>query len=240
MVSAIALAPFTLRFEVQLRKAKQKLTFQKLSMKKQVQASVIDDFWIYDIPLFDGTFDYYRNKPRPVRGKIHTSEEPYHLEEYEQDIRPIATLRGTRTYVMMHPYVFEPILTFTVGLYKQPKEYADQDAAIGKTLGGPKQDGVREVQIGSAQAWYYHQDKTIEVWECFLDSRFRKHPLVDDPQMQKLWQGFEAWLVTQFPQATRIVSPFSDPIAHSPEEYQAFLRSHRFEPVAKKAFGKRL
>jgi hypothetical protein len=124
--------------------------------------------------------------------------------------------------------------------YKKPKQYADLGEAIGETLGGPKQEGVRDVQIGNAQAWYYHQDKIIEIWECFLDSMFRTHPLVRDSHMQKLWQGLEQWLVKQFPQATRIVTPFNDPIAHSIEEYQEFLRSFGYESVAKAAFGKRL
>jgi hypothetical protein len=205
------------------------------------QKQVVDDFWTYDIALFAGVFSYYRNTPRPVRGKIHASEESYELMgRSEQDIRPIPTRRGTRTYVMLHPYVFEPILTLTVGLYKKPKQYADMGEAIGETVGQPKQEGVREVQIGSSQAWYYHQDKIIEIWECFLDSRFRKHPLVDDPHMHRLWQGFERWLVKQFPEATRIVTPFNDPIAHSLEEYQEFLRSLGYESVAKAAFGKSL
>jgi hypothetical protein len=204
------------------------------------QKPVVDDFWTQDIPLFDGVFHYYHDKPRPVRGKIHISEEPYRLDSFEQDIRPIETLKGTRTYVMLHPYVFEPILTLTVGLYNKPKQYADMGESIGETLGQPKQEGVREVQIGSSQVWYYHQDKILEIWECFLDSRFRTHPLVDDPHMHKLWQGFETWLIKQFPQTTRIVTPWNDPIAHSIEEYQAFLRSRGFEPVAKAAFGKRV
>src|SRR5439155_13871978 len=97
---------------------------------------MIDDFWTHDIFLFSGTFARYRNKPRPVRGNIHVSEEPYRLEEFEQDIRPIPTLKGTRTYVMLHPYVFEPILTMTVGLYNKPKQHADAGEAIGKTIGG--------------------------------------------------------------------------------------------------------
>ncbi len=79
----------------------------------------------------------------------------------ELDIRPIPTRKGTRTYVMVHPYVFEPILTLTVGLYKKPKHVADMGEAIGETLGQPRQEGVRDVQIGNAQAWYYHQDKIL-------------------------------------------------------------------------------
>ncbi len=198
-----------------------------------------DDFWTYDAPLFDGEFAYYRNQPRPVRGKIHVSEEPYELMgTSEQDIRPIPTQRGRRTYIMLHPYVFEPILTLTVGLYKKPKRVADMGEAIGETLGQPRQEGVREVQIGNAQAWYYHEDHILEVWECFLWEGFRSHPLVDDPHLRKLWQGVEAWLVKQFPQVTRIVTPFNDPIARSIEEYQTFLRSLGYGPVAKAAFGK--
>ncbi len=205
-----------------------------------MQKQSIDDFWTQDIFLFDAVFEVYRNKPGPVRGKIHTSEETYRLDSNEKDIRPIETLKGSRTYIMMHPYVMEPILTLTVGLYNKPKQYADQDEAIGETLGGAKQEGVRDVQIGNAQAWYYHEDKTIEVWECFVDSmfRFQKHPLASDPHMQKLWNSFEAWLVKQFPHAKRMVTPFNDPIAQTIEEYQEFLRSLGFGPVAKAAFGK--
>jgi len=202
--------------------------------------AVQDDFWTHDTFLFSGLFPRYRNMPRPVRGKIHTSEETYRLDAFERDIRPIDTLKGSRTYVMMHPYVLEPILTFSVGLYNKPKKYADQQEAIGETLGAPKQEGVRDVQIGSAQVWYYHQDKIIEIWECFLDSGFRSHPLVDDPHMKQLWQVFEKWLTGQFPEATRIVTPFNDPIAHSTKEYQAFLHSLGYSPVAKSAFGKLL
>ncbi len=199
---------------------------------------MIDDFWNHDIFLFSGTFPRYRNTPRPVRGKLHVSDEPYRIDAREQDIRPIPTPKGSRTYIMLHPYMLEPILTFTVGLYNKPKQYADQGEAIGETRGEPKQEGVREVQIGSAQAWYYHQDKIIEIWECFLFSGFRDHPFVADPHMQKLWLGFEGWLARQFPEATRIVTPFHDPIAHSIGEYQTFLRSLGYESVAKSAFGK--
>jgi hypothetical protein len=36
---------------------------------------------------------------------------------------------------MMHPYVLEPKLTFTVGLYTNPKQYADQESSIGEVIG---------------------------------------------------------------------------------------------------------
>jgi len=197
-----------------------------------------DDFWTHDIFLFSGTFQRYRNERRPVRGKIHTSQETYRLDTFEQDIRPMNTRKGTRTYVMLHPYVFEPILTFTVGLYNKPKQHADAGEVIGETIGEPKQEGVRDVQIGSAQAWYYHEDHILEIWECFLDSSFRTHPIASDPHMKTLWQAFEQWLTGQFPEAIRIVTPCNDPIAETIEEYQRFLHSQGFQRIAKSAFGK--
>jgi hypothetical protein len=203
--------------------------YNRQSMNQKHEA---DDFWTQDTFLFQGDFRYYHNKKRPVRGKMHTSEETYRLDSRERDIRPMETRKGRRTSVMMHPYVFEPILTLTVGLYTNPQQYADQESPIGETIGAPKQEGTREVQIGSAQAWYYHDDKILEIWECFLDARFRTHPFAHDPHMQKLWQQLEVWLTKQFPEATRMVTPCNDPIAETIEEYQEFLRSLGYTPVA--------
>jgi hypothetical protein len=141
---------------------------------------------------------------------------------------------------MMQPYVLEPMLTLSVGLFNKPKHYADQDSAVGKTMGQPKQRGFREVQVGNAQAWYYPADKIIVLWECFFDTRFSKHPFSEDTNMQNLWKGFEHWLLRQFPQATTLATPFNDPIAESIDEYQAFLKKIGYSPIAKAAFGKSL
>ena len=198
--------------------------------------AVQDDFWTHDTPLFEGSFRFYRNKPQPVRGKIHLSDEQYF--DVNREIVPIANpRRGNRTYVMMHPYVLEPILTFTVGLYSQPKHYADQGEVIGKTLSS-KQEGVRDVQIGNAQAWYYPEDQLIVLWECYLWDLVRDHQFVADTNIKSLWQAFETFLNQQFPKAIQIATPFNDPIANSIEEYQTFLRSLGYQPVAKAAFGK--
>ena len=166
------------------------------------------------------------------------SEETYSHRRHE--IIPLKAKEGTQTYVMMHPFVLEPILTLSVGLFQKQKQYADQASAIGKTIGKPNQEGFREIQVGNAQAWYYHTDKTIVLWECFFDGRFSIHPFSDDTNMQKLWQGFEHWLIKQFPQATTIATPFHDPIAESIEEYQSFLKTLGYSPIAEAAFGKKI
>jgi len=139
----------------------------------------------------------------------------------------------------MHPYVREPKLTFTVGLYPKPKHYADQESPIGEVIGS-HHEGFREAQVGNAQAWYYPTDKTIVLWECFFDARFRKHPLLTDTNMQNLWQSFEHYLLKKFPQATTLATPFNDPIAESIDEYQAFLKTLGYSPLAKAAYGKRI
>ena len=140
---------------------------------------------------------------------------------------------------MMHPYVLEPKLTFTVGLYAKPKKYADQESPIGEVIGS-NNEGKREVQLGNAQAWYYPADKTIVLWECFFEYRFRNHPLPEDANMQKLWQTFERYLVQKFPKAETMATPFNDPIAESIEEYQAFLKSLGYSPLSKSAYGKKV
>jgi hypothetical protein len=140
---------------------------------------------------------------------------------------------------MMQPYVREQIWLMSVGLYNKPKKYADQESAIGKTIGQPKQQGFRDVQVGNAQAWYYHEDKTIVLWECFFYDRFRRPPLDKDRNILHLWQSFEHWLIKQFPQANTIATPFNDPIAHSIEEYQTFLKSLGYAPFAEAAYGKK-
>jgi hypothetical protein len=58
--------------------------------------------------------------------------------------------------------------------------------------------------------------------------------------MQQLWKSFEHWLIQQFPQASTLATPFNDPIAESIDEYQAFLKTLGYSPIAQAAFGKNL
>ena len=166
----------------------------------------IDDYWTERIQLYTAQFTTYYTKPQKIWSRLHISEEKFSASKHE--IIPIKEQVGKRSYVMMQPYVLEPIF--------------------------------REAQAGKAQAWYYHSDKTIVLWECFFDRRFRRHPFDKDGNMQKLWKGFEHWLIKQFPKATILATPFNDPIAESIDEYQTFLKSLGYSPIAKAAFGKKL
>jgi len=198
---------------------------------------VEDDFWTERLPFFPARFPTYSAKPEKVCGRFHTSDERYF--DGSREIIPLTERRGQRTYVMMHPYVLEPKLTFTVGLYTKPKQYADQESPLGEVISS-NNEGLREVQVGNAQAWYYPADKTLVLWECFFDDRFRKLPLPEDTNMQHLWRAFEHYLLKQFPQATTLATPFNDPIAESIDEYQAFLKTLGYSPLAQGAFGKKV
>ncbi len=205
-------------------------------MKERIDI-VEDDFWTERRELFTAQFPTYYTKPERVWGRFHTSEEQYESSPHE--IISISQRKGARTYVMMQPYVREPKLTLTIDLYTNPKHYADQDSPLGEVIGS-NQEGFREAQVGNAQAWYYHTDKTIVLWECFFDDRFRKHPLPEDANMQKLWQSFEHYLLTKFPKASTLATPFNDPIAESIDEYQAFLKTLGYTSLAQGAFGKEI
>lgn len=196
-----------------------------------------DDYWMFDTPLFAGKFSYYHNEERMVQGKAYMTEERYSWGYNE--IVPLSKKTGVRYYVHLRPYVLEPQLFMTVGMYPKPKQYADQDSAVGEVL-STNVKGLHQHDIGNAQAYFYPEDKLILIWECFLESTYRSHPLKNALYMGKLWLAFEHWLMKQFPQATRFATPFNDPIARSIEEYQEFLRSLDYEPVAKAAFGKTL
>ena len=73
-----------------------------------------------------------------------------------------------------------------------------------------------------------------------VHGRFHKHPFATDTNMQQLWQSFERYLVQKFPQALTLATPFNDPIAESSEEYQAFLKTLGYSPLAEAAYGKKV
>src|SRR6266568_119950 len=102
---------------------------QPMSRRKDDQPPQEQPYYTLDTSLFEGTFRYFsrRNEPVLVRGKVHTSKEQYRLRQKETDIEPIQTLNGIRTYFHLKPYVFVPDIRLTIGLYKKPKQYADQE-----------------------------------------------------------------------------------------------------------------
>ncbi len=195
-------------------------------------------YYTLDTSLFQGIFRYFSRGREQVmvRGKIHESSEQYSLSKTEREIEPVSIAAGTRTYMHLKPYVQVPDIRLEVGLYPYPKQFKDHLPAIGEVTEAREQESMKEIGIGQAQAWSY-PDGTLVIWECFLEGHFRDMPLLYDQNMKGLWTGFESFLTTHFPQATRLVTPFNDPLFEL-EEYQQFLRILGYEPVAKAAYGK--
>src|SRR5437867_4383242 len=88
-----------------------------------------DPYWTDDTSLFEGSFRYTHNAPTTVRARVHVDEERYRLEAADLESSLIAYKTGTRSYVHLKPYVLEPEITLTVGLYPSAK-----DQAVGEVL----------------------------------------------------------------------------------------------------------
>src|SRR5260221_3424886 len=199
-------------------------------------------YWMFDTSLFHAPIGYFDRGllPVAVRGKIHTSQERYSRSKAEREIIPIQTLSGTHTYIHMKPYVQVPQITLTVGFFDKPKQYADMPPADGKVLSS-QETGINEIEIGNAQGYYYHPDKTLVIWECYLFSHFyeQQRPDPEDPNQASLWVSFEKFLLHQFPAAKKIATPWHDPLFED-TAYEAFLQFMGYEKIAQAAYGKNL
>jgi hypothetical protein len=169
-------------------------------------------YWTLDTFLFEGQFSYFGNSPVYVRGKVYQSEEKYRLRKAERDREPVHTLRGTRQYIDMRPFV--SVRNVTV-IESKPLW----------------------VEIGQIQAWYYPQDHLIVLWECFLHEFVREKPLLEDSNMRALWESVACFLLERFPEAARITTPSHDPLFEM-KKYHKFLSALGYQQVAKAAWGK--
>lgn len=196
-------------------------------------------YWTHDTSLFTGSFRYFGKEPVLVRGKLHLAEEPYSKTDADLEIVPLTQKKGRSTYVNMHAYVLVPDITLTIGLYPHPKQYADQEPAIGEVIGAREKPKMREQEIGDGQAWYYPADQTIVLWECGLYNPFEEAPIHQDPNMHGLWSGFERFLTSQFPEARQIATTQADP-DYQTDQYQEFLTAFGYtpHPTARAAWAK--
>src|SRR5579884_470811 len=73
-------------------------------------------------------------------------------------------------------------------------------------------DGMKLLFIGSGSAWYYHQDRTLVLWELLLEDEFRQENPTQDAALTTLWQGIERFLLSRFPSAQQLVTTADDPL----------------------------
>jgi hypothetical protein len=198
---------------------------------REMEPAEQDPYWTEDTALFEGSFRYFRGFPSIVRSRIHVDEEAYRLDAADLESALIPHGAGLRSYVLMKPYILEPDITLTVGLYPSAT-----DQAVGEILKSTW-EGMRQRDIGHAQAWHYPASHTTVLWECFLERHFRDQPLPEDPNMRGLWQSVEGYLLSRFPATTQLVTTDKDPMFET-DEYQAFLRELGYKPVAQALYGK--
>jgi hypothetical protein len=198
-------------------------------------------YFTNDTSLFTGNFAYFRHELVLVRGKLHLAEEAYSKTDTDLEIIPLTEKRGMSTYINLKAYVLVPDIVVTIGLYPKPKQYADQEPAIGEVIATDEKPKMKEQEIGDGQAWYYPGDKTIVLWECELRPHFEDKPIHQDPNMQGLWIGFETFLTQHFKSATQIATTYTDP-DYKTGEYQQFLTQlgYKPHPTARAAWAKKI
>ena len=189
-----------------------------------------DPYWTDDVLLGEAPI---QGEPSPVRLRLHVSEEPDHASNREELV-PLAHRAGSRAYVHAKPYVSEPDITLSVGLF--PTETAR--GAIGEVLSSDWV-GLRQREIGRAQARFYPTDRLLVLWECFLEDPFRRDDPLHDPVLATLWTGFEGLLLARFPQTQRIATPSWEDLYERPA-WQLFLGGQGYEVFSPGTFVKEL
>lgn len=62
-------------------------------------------------------------------------------------------------------------------------------------------------RIGEGQAWFYQEDRLLLLWRCNLHEGYRASNPLEDQNLHVLWQAFEPFLLSHFPQAVQIITP---------------------------------
>src|SRR6266567_4443343 len=202
-----------------------------------------NSLWPYTTHLFTAPIDYFDRGRTPVdvRARYSVETKPYNRRERDTEIVKLKHLKGMQTYYHIQPYVLTPRITFTVGLYDNPKVYADQEPAVGQVIGSQR-EGYDETVIGSSQAYYYHQDRLLVLWEAYLHNHFtvtEQKKKTGDPNLRLLWTNIEGFLIGRHPEAKRIATLWDDG-AFETDQYRAFLRSLGYQDAESGIYGKPL
>jgi hypothetical protein len=157
--------------------------------------------------------------------KLHRSEESYRFDSIGIESRFLTHERGRKTYVLARPCVLQPHFTLTAALYPEPSPTGE----IGRVV-GTEWEGMDTREIGNAQAWHYHADGVLVLWECYLFEHVRQGPgPAYDARHTAVWQAFEDVLVSWFTPGL-IVTPAWEPV-YRREDWQTFLRQTGYRVV---------
>jgi hypothetical protein len=92
--------------------------------------------------------------------------------------------------------------------------------------------------LGDCQAWYYHEDRLLILWECYVyeDVMSSTDPRTDQ-NLATIWIGFERFLLAHFPDTAWIATPSCEDI-YALTDWQAFLTTQGYQPFNTQAFLK--
>jgi len=183
-----------------------------------------DGYWTEDLEI--GVADL-EGEPYGVRLWVAAQRERYWGRHELEDV----AREGERLYVQAQAYLLWPVITLTAGLSATAPA-----GALGTVLESGY-TGVRPVEIGDAQGWYYPEDGVAVLWECLVGDRYRVAEPSEDRLLSLLWEGFERLLLGRSLGARRVVTPSWEPL-YEPVEWHRFLEGRRYSPVAERAWGK--
>lgn len=186
------------------------------------------DYWEIDVPLAGGALSPGR---RLMALQAHIEEEAFRRPRDIDEIVPLTTRSGTRSYVAARPYVWETNLVMSVRLFPQ----VGSDGVIGEVT-GPATTSRRRRPIGHAQAWFYPADRMLVLWEALLYQQ-QEHCPAQDERLQTLWHGFEHFLLQQFPTTRSIATPSWEPL-YDTGSWRDFLQRLGYASLSERAFAK--
>lgn len=93
-------------------------------------------------------------------------------------------------------------------------------------MGHPVTAGMTPAErVGNAQAWYYHEDGVLVLWECYLYMKQSPRP-IEDAKHLATWRAFEAEMIRRFRPAV-VVTPSWDPL-YETGDWQEFLEGEGY------------
>jgi len=183
------------------------------------------EFWQHDFLIGEAFVPEFKEK-KLVRMRVHESEETFYEERYYPIKGP-----GTRLYLLGRPYVLTPEIEIKIELYPKPR-----GLEIGRVV-RPEWVGMREVEIGNAQAWGYPEQAVVILWECYIYEPNRaKVPIKEDELYVMVFRAFEEFMKERIKPRV-IVTPGWEPTV-AEEEYVNFLKFMRYSPYRKRLWWK--
>ena len=166
-----------------------------------------------------------------IRLKLTKSDEVY--RHHKELLVPLSNHAGRRIYVSAKSYILIPKITLT---FVSIPPQVDSNA-IGRVIDSDVKQ-LQELEIGTAQAWYYPAEKALVLWECYLHQRYRQQDLLTDALAATIWHGFEQELLKleAVRKAERIYTTYED--IYERPVWEQFLAAQGYRKVEQVAFVK--